>query len=123
MIAGVTGQELQIANGDPLLHNIHAYSGTATAFNQAQMQKSAPIKKTLPAGVTKFKCDVHPWMTGYAVGNDNPFICVTDNTGSCTISGLPSGAYTLEAWHEKYGTKTVDVAAGAASAEFTFVAQ
>jgi hypothetical protein len=43
-----------------------------------------------------------------------------------TIVGLPAGTYTLEAWHETYGTQTqsVSVAAGETkSVEVTFTAQ
>jgi hypothetical protein len=123
VVAGVTGQKMLIKNSDPIMHNVHTYVGTTTGFNQAQMKGAKDIEKTIASGVTKFKCDVHPWMTGYVVGNDNPFVCVTDDKGECTLAGLPSGAYTLEAWHEKYGAKTATVAAGAASAEFSYAAQ
>lgn len=124
VIAGVVGQKVQITNGDPVLHNVHTYVGAATGFNQAQMKGSKPIEKTIQAGVMKFKCDVHPWMTGWLIGNDNPYLCVTGDSGECNLAGLPAGAYTLEAWHEKYGAKTADVtiAAGPATTEFTFSA-
>jgi plastocyanin len=122
VVGAVTGQELQILNSDPVLHNVHAYVGASTAFNQAQMQKAAPIKKQVAVGMTKLKCDVHPWMTAYIIGHDNPYICVTGDSGECTLN-VPAGAYTIEAWHEKYGTKTVDVAAGQAAVEVTFAAQ
>lgn len=123
VVAGVTGQKLIIKNSDPIMHNVHTYVGATTGFNQAQMKGSRDIEKTVAAGVTKFKCDVHPWMTGYVVGSDNPYFCVTDDKGECSISNLPAGNYTLEAWHEKYGTKTMTVAAGAPSIEFTYAAQ
>ena len=126
VIAGVTGQKLLIRNSDPIMHNVHSYVGAATGYNQAQMKGSKDIEKMITAGVTKFKCDVHPWMTGYMVGNDNPFICVTDDKGECNLGNLPAGSYTIEAWQEKLGTKTtpLTVTAGqAASAELTYAAQ
>lgn len=125
IVAGMTGQKILIKNSDPLMHNVHAYAGTATTFNRAQMKGSKDIEQTIAAGVTKFKCDVHPWMTGYSVGNDNPYICVTGDTGECSINGVPNGTYTVEAWHEKYGTKTVDVTVnnGVINADFSFAAQ
>jgi hypothetical protein len=55
--------------------------------------------------VVKFKCDVHPWMTGYLVVTDNPFHAVTGDDGSFTINNVPAGTYTVEAWHERLGTK------------------
>ncbi|MBI3541511.1 MAG: carboxypeptidase regulatory-like domain-containing protein [Deltaproteobacteria bacterium] len=124
--AGVVNQKLVIRNSDPVMHNVHTYVGTATGFNQAQMKGSKDLEKTITAGVMKFKCDVHPWMTGYVVGTDNAFFCVTDATGECSIANIPAGTYTLEAWHEKYGSKTADVtvAAGqAAAAAFSYAAQ
>lgn len=125
VLGAVANQKLLIKNSDPILHNVHTYVGATTGFNQAQMKGSKDLEKTVAAGVTKFKCDVHPWMTGYVIGNDNPFICVTGDNGECLLNNVPAGTYTVEAWHEKFGTKTVDVtvAAGAATAEFTFAAQ
>ncbi len=122
----VAGQKIMIKNTDPTMHNVHSYAGTTTLFNQAQMKGSKDIEKVVSAGITKFKCDVHPWMTGYIVANDNPFIVVTGDNGEFTLVNVPAGTYTVEAWHEKYGTKTVDVtvAAGApAKADFAFATQ
>jgi hypothetical protein len=34
---------------------------------------------------------------------------VSGTDGSFTINGLPPGDYELEAWHEKYGAKTLQV--------------
>ncbi len=126
VLVGVTGQKMLIHNSDPIMHNVHSYTGTATGFNQAQMKGSKSLEKIVPAGVTKFKCDVHPWMTGYIMGNDNPYVCVTDDKGECTLKGVPAGSYTIETWHEKYGVKTatVTVTAGQpAAAEVSYAAQ
>jgi uncharacterized protein (DUF2141 family) len=48
---------------------------------------------------------------------------VTGDDGSFTLKNLPAGDYTIEAWHEKYGTQTMKVkvaASGAATADFAF---
>ena len=66
-----------------------------------------------PAAVIKFKCDVHPWMTGYVAVTDHPFFAVTGDDGSFTIPSVPAGTYTIEAWHEKLGAKTASVTLGA----------
>ena len=34
---------------------------------------------------------------------------VTLYHGDCHIKGLPAGTYTVEAWHEKYGTQQLKV--------------
>jgi hypothetical protein len=55
------------------------------------------------------KCNVHPWMRAYIGVVSHPFFAVTGEDGTFTIKGLPPGTYTLEAWHEKYGTKDVQI--------------
>ncbi len=107
----VAGQQLSIRNGDQTLHNVHGYKGPSTLFNQAEIPGlPAMAKRVGEAGdVLKFKCDVHPWMTGYVLVNSNPFFAVTGNDGWFRIGNLPPGTYTLTAWHERYGTKTAQV--------------
>ena len=46
----------------------------------------------------------------FIVVKEHPFFAVSGEDGSFTIPGeLPDGEYTLEAWHEKYGTQEVTV--------------
>lgn len=127
VVAVMKGQRLLIRNGDPVLHNVHSYMGTATSFNQAMFKGMKDIEKTFDqVGMIKFKCDVHPWMTAWVGVSDNPFFAVTGGDGAFTIANVPAGAYTLEAWHEKYGTKTVQVTVAAgqpAPAAFSYAAQ
>jgi plastocyanin len=107
----MAGQAIQIRNSDQTLHNVHSYRGASTMFNQAQIPGMAPLTKTLSDGgqVIKFKCDVHPWMTGYVAVATNPFFAVSADDGSFTIDRLPPGTYTLEAWHERLGTRSLEV--------------
>jgi plastocyanin len=122
----VAGQDVTIRNTDATLHNVHAYGGAKTLFNRAQPPKSAPLDEKLNAGdVVKFKCDVHPWMTGYVLVNNNPWFAVTGADGSFQIKDVPAGTYTLETWHERFGTKTQTVTVAPdqkASANFTYSA-
>ncbi len=108
--AAMEGQKINVKNSDGTLHNIHAYNGTKTLFNQAQPPKAKDIEKDVKgAEVVKVKCDVHPWMTGYVVLNKNPYFATTDASGKFEIKDVPAGTYTVEAWHEKLGTKTAEV--------------
>jgi plastocyanin len=116
VLVAQAGQTVVIKNSDQTLHNIHTYKGTVTLFNQAQVFGMPPIKKRFPGAgdVVKFKCDVHPWMTGYLLVTDNPFHAVSSDDGTFTMRDVPAGSYTIEAWHELLGTQKaqVTVAAG-----------
>jgi len=121
------GQELDIVNSDPTLHNIHALPTGNAEFNTGQ-----PIQgmKTMHMFTAKevmvpFKCDVHGWMNAFVGVLDHPYFQVTGADGKFSLKGLPPGTYTIEAWHEKGGTQTAQVTIGASEtkqADFTFKA-
>ena len=112
----VVGQTLEILNGDPLLHNIHAYDeDRKTLFNWAQPIQNLKNKKKLDQeGVMSVQCDVHRWMQAYVVVSPHPYTAVTGEDGSFRIEGMPPGTYQLRAWHEGLGEldKDVTVTAG-----------
>ena len=108
----VAGQTVAIKNGDQTLHNVHTYRGEKTLFNMAQPPNMPDIKQPLKKGepqVIKFKCDVHPWMTAHVLVSNHPFFAVTGEDGKFALKDVPAGKYTIEAWHEKFGAKTVEV--------------
>lgn len=123
--AVMVGQAIEVINDDALLHNTRAQSKKGQAFNIAQPVKGMKARKMMKAqeiGIP-LKCDVHFWMVAYLHVLAHPFFAVTGEDGRFSIAGLPAGTYTLEAWHEKLGTKTltVTVAEGAeAAANFSF---
>ncbi len=121
--AAPAGSTLEILNSDPMLHNIHGYLGQQTLFNIAMPLKGQKVPRPLPrAGLVRIKCDVHNWMSGYIVVSDEPY-AVVGQDGTYTIKGLPAGAYTVTAWHEKLGQKTSQVTvpeSGEVAADFSF---
>jgi plastocyanin len=125
-ITSVFGQVVKIVNSDPILHNVHTYAGDKTLFNRAQPKGAPAIDKSFTkedGEVIKFKCDVHPWMTGWLVQSDSGLSAVTGDNGEFEIKNVPVGSYTLQAWQEQYGTKSIEVtvqANQAAEADFSF---
>ncbi len=121
-----TNQPLEIMNSDDTLHNVHALPTASQSFNLGMPIKGMKLKKSFakPEVMVKIKCEVHPWMSAYAGVLDHPFFAVSGDDGSFTIKGLPAGKYTIEAWHEKYGTQTqeITVADQDQTADFTFKA-
>jgi len=109
--AAVVGQKIVVRNGDPILHNVHAYAGASTLLNRGMPNdKAAPVEITAAQeGVIKWKCDVHPWMRGYVGVSSSGLQAVTGPDGRFHIAGVPPGRYTLESWHEKFGARSQEI--------------
>ena len=109
------GQQLEITNSDPTLHNIHALPKSNSEFNTGQPIQGMKTTHTFANKevMVPFKCDVHGWMNAYVGVLDHPFYATTGPDGKFEIKGLPPGTYTIEAWHEKLGPTTQSVTLGA----------
>ena len=119
------GQTLQVHNGDPTLHNIHATPTANAEFNTGQPIQGMTFDRTFDNAevMVPFRCDVHSWMNAYVGVLDHPFFAVSGGDGSFDISTLPPGDYVVEAWHEELGTQTQNVTVGegaTADVSFTF---
>lgn len=122
------GQNLEIRNSDPVLHNIKAKAVKNRPFNISQPTAGMKTNRTFAASevMVALECNVHGWMNASLAVLPHPFFATSGLDGSFTIKGLPPGTYTLEAWHEKYGVQTATVTvAGTESktAAFTFAAK
>jgi plastocyanin len=118
------GQQLEVLNSDDTLHNVHALPMSNQEFNTSAKQVSKTF--TVPEVMVRFKCDVHPWMAAYVGVVAHPYFAVTDASGAFDIKGLPPGTYTLEAWHEVFGTRTATVTIdpkGSQTTTFSFTAK
>lgn len=108
-----TNQTLKILNSDPILHNIHSYTKDNEPFNIGMPNVGSKDRKfTKPEVMIPIKCDVHKWMVSYVGVVPHPFYAVTGADGTFSLKGVPPGQYTIEAWHEKHGTKTETVTVG-----------
>jgi plastocyanin len=108
------GQQLEIMNSDPTLHNIHATPKANAEFNNGQPIQGMKMNHTFTAKevMVPFKCDVHGWMNAYVGVLDHPYFATTGTDGTFDIKTLPPGTYTIEAWHEKLGAMTQSVTIG-----------
>ncbi|HEY3350016.1 MAG TPA: carboxypeptidase regulatory-like domain-containing protein [Thermoanaerobaculia bacterium] len=123
----VAGQNIEILNSDPTLHNIHSLPEKNEAFNLGMPVQGMKYTKKFdkPEVMVRIKCDVHGWMSAFCGVVAHPFFAVTAADGTYTIKNLPAGTYTIEAWHEKFGTQTQQVTVGATDSKavpFTFKA-
>jgi plastocyanin len=122
------GQQLEIQNSDPVLHNIKAIAKANRPFNVSQPNAGMKTMRTFaaPEVMVNLECNVHGWMKAFAGVRPDPFFAVSGQDGSFSITGLPPGTYTIEAWPEKLGTQMATVTiAGTESktANITFAAR
>lgn len=111
------GGQLNLLNGDGVMHNVHAYSLKNSPFNESIPVAKKSVK-TLPfSEVVKMGCDVHKWMGAWVIVVENPYNAITDESGAFKIDEIPAGKYKLRAWHETLGKveQEVTISAGQAA--------
>jgi hypothetical protein len=128
-VVGVqVNQKLTITNSDPTSHNINALPKAGSGnegWNESQPSGAQPIVRSFkrPEVLIPVKCNQHPWMRAYIGVMKHPFYAVSGADGTFTIKNVPPGNYTLVAWQEKLGEKTMPIkvdAKGTATADFSF---
>lgn len=127
VVGVMVGQNLEIRNSDPVLHNIKAVPTQNRPFNISQPQAGMTTNRSFstPEVMVPLECNVHGWMNAFVGVTEHPYFAVSGADGAFTITGLPAGTYQLEAWHERFGTRTASVTVadgGTATVEFTYSA-
>jgi plastocyanin len=120
--AAQVGQPVRFLNSDPLLHNVH---GGGWNFSLGTVGASRTTSVPTEQPIIALKCDIHPWMVAYLGVFAHPYFAVTGPDGHFTLENLPQGSYVIEAWHERFGTRTANVSLRAKETKavgFTFAA-
>jgi plastocyanin len=114
-IVGVqVDQPLRLLNSDALAHNVHGLPHNSRQWNFSLGVKGAARTITVnkPEAMIEIKCDIHPWMRAYLGVFDHPYFALSGQDGAFTLKNLPPGEYTIEAWHEGFGTRSQQVSLG-----------
>ena len=127
VIGVMAGQNIDIKNSDPVLHNIKAVPKTNRGFNISQPTAGMTSKRKFdrPEQMVPLQCNVHSWMHASVGVMPHPYFATTSEDGRFEIKGLPPGTYEIEAWHEKLGPKTMTVTVGdgeTKAADFSYTA-
>jgi hypothetical protein len=109
------GSRVRIRNTDGILHNTTVTAETNRTFTVAQPKYRRTVIKRIaePEMPIKVRCDVHSWMSAWWISQEHPYYALTDEHGAFTLTDVPPGTYTLEAWHETLGKTTTPVTVSA----------
>ncbi len=107
-----SGQTLEVKNSDKTGHN----ANFGFFKNEAQNvtvpsggSKDLKIAKEETAP-TPVECNIHPWMKGYIIVKDHPYVGVSDENGVLEIKGLPAGEeLKFRVWHESQNKSISEV--------------
>ena len=115
LVVARVGQEVVFINNDPVFHNVKSFAKRNPSFNLAMPTRGQRVSKRFsqPEIPLQTKCSVHPWMGAFVAVLDHPFYSVSNERGEFEIRGLTPGTYTVELWHEHYGTQSREIAIGA----------
>lgn len=113
VLAVQQGGSVQFNNSDRTMHNVHMVTTVDgnPSVDVSEGPGSAPEVRQFhtPAQMVPVRCNNHPWMNAFINVADSPYFAVTGADGRFTLSGVPSGTYTLAAVQEKLGEQDVTV--------------
>ena len=122
-------QGFDIINGDGLLHSVRVYRddfdlkyevetgrtrvgwgpGGIETQNLGPKRRGTSPQSLMNPGLYALACDTRPGECGYVAVTDHPYFALTGPSGRFTIEGVPAGHHTINAWHERTGSKAVEV--------------
>ncbi len=119
VVAVMTNQPLNIANSDPVTHNIHPGPKVNREWNESQPPGAGNLNKAFAREELAIatKCNIHPWMRSYIHVFSHPYFSVTKEDGSFELKGLPPGEYTIAVWSEALGTQEQKITVAAKEAK------
>jgi len=125
VLALMTNQPFEVKNTDPTTHNVHPIPRENRPWNRSIGAGEAPYVTTFSHAELAIPvvCNIHPWMRAYLFVFAHPYFDVTTKSGSFQLKNLPPGTYTIEAWHERFGTQDASVTIAAKQSQalsFTF---
>ena len=104
------GGSVEFPNEDPIFHNAFSVSGDNRFDLELYKRPKTGIWTFQHPGVARVYCNIHPQMSAIVVVRDNPYYTKANPDGSFAIEGVPTGRYTLTAWHERGNETSAEVA-------------
>jgi plastocyanin len=124
VLAVTAGTVVDFPNNDSTYHNVFSLS-KAKRFDLGRYAqgRSKSVRFDRP-GIVRVFCDIHSHMSAFILVFSHRYFATTDADGRYRIDRIPSGTYTVVAWHDGSAreTRKVTIPDGG-SVELDFVVQ
>jgi len=95
------GGRVSFPNLDNIMHNVFSIS-RGNRFDLGLYKSGASkTQQFQEPGLVRIYCNIHPQMNAFVLVLENPYFAWVRPDGSFRIDHVPSGNYTLKAWHEQ----------------------
>ena len=109
VVAVTVGSTVDFPNDDPIYHNVFSLSRTKT-FDLGRFPKGKSRGQVFDRpGVVKVFCQIHSHMSATVMVFDHPWFAIPDEQGMFDLTGVPPGAHSITAWHERLGDTTLQL--------------
>lgn len=114
-------EAVQFENQDSIKHTLHTFAakdrkGTIlrTVHNQdilpqAKIARSFDADQLRESHMVRLICNRHDFMQNWLYVVDHPYFAISDQDGRFAINQIPSGTYTLLAWHPILGKQRQEI--------------
>lgn len=98
-------QKVEFKNSDPIAHNFKVDGFANNPFNTlvpagGSFDHQFTSEERVPMVAA---CAIHPWMIGYIVVKESPYVAVSAEDGSFEIKNMPAGEWKFQFWHTSGG--------------------
>ncbi|TWT39688.1 cupredoxin domain-containing protein [Blastopirellula retiformator] len=98
-------QKVEFTNSDPIAHNFKVDGFANNPFNSlvpagGTYEHQFTSEERVPMVAS---CSIHPWMTGYIVCKESPYVAVSAEDGTFEIKNMPAGEWNFQFWHTSGG--------------------
>jgi plastocyanin len=122
VLAVTEGTIVDFPNNDSTYHNVFSLSKTKRFDLGRYARGRSKSVRFDQAGIVRIFCDIHSHMSAFVLVFSHPYFAITDADGRYRIDDIPSGTYTVMAWHEGQvrDSRTVVIPAQGSSVEQNF---
>ena len=99
------GQAINFVNKDDITHHIYSVSGDNRFAFKVKAGETHSTDSLNTAEEVAMGCNIHDWMSGYALVVDTPYFAKTDESGQVTFNLPQSGRYQISVWHPQLDVK------------------